>query len=58
MKRDLNKYWLQINRSHRDLKWMSYDNWTPEIQKSIDESVAKMKILLDLMTKEVENEQK
>ncbi len=53
--KDINKYWLQVNKQHRDLKWMSYDDWDPELQDHIDVAIKSTKALLDLLTKKVEN---
>ena len=54
MIKDLNKYWLKVNKHHRDLKWMSYDDWDPEVQEHIDKSIESTKKLLDVLTRLVE----
>ena len=50
----MNKYWLQVNKSHRELKWMSYDDWDPETSDAIASAVKHMKSLLDILTQKVE----
>lgn len=55
MKKEINKYWLTINKQHRDLKWMSYDTWDEDISILIGESIESTKKLLDALTKIVEN---
>ena len=54
MKKEINKYWLTVNKQHRDLKWMSHDDWDPEISELITASVESTKKLLDALTKIVE----
>ena len=51
---DLNKYWLQTNKMHRDLKWMSYDEWDEKTKLEIAEAIQKMKILLNTLTEKIE----
>ena len=58
MKKGLNQYWLQVNKAHKELKWMSYDEWPEETQTIITDAVNRLKQLLDILTSEVENEKR
>lgn len=58
MKKDLNKYWLEVNRHHRNLKWMSYDDWDENTKKDIDEAIKSVKKVLDKLTETIEKNKK
>ena len=51
---DLNKYWLQTNKMHRDLTWMSYVDWDEETAIAIKEATDRVKRVLNILTKKVE----